>query len=140
MSLKFKHQAINLRGRNSNFVLRILIFALLFNGIAPVFAAEYRLADKVLLCTSQGYRWVSIAEEKTDPAPSNAHCVLCLISDDDPSSDLISTYDLAPPLPELALARTSLGMAPAYGDAPAFHTSNRAPPQPQNKISNTLTL
>jgi len=59
-----------------------LIFVLALNMVVPLTTTA---DDKILLCTSQGLKWVSM-DEFDDSKPQqhdNKHCVLCLNSDND---------------------------------------------------------
>jgi len=64
----------------------IIIVVLILNTILPAFASadSSQLGNKVLLCTSKGYQWVSIDSShiNQDSGKQHQQCVFCLNTDD----------------------------------------------------------
>ena len=80
-------------------ILYLLILAFSFNAVAPAFAYS-SIGDtpnnRVLLCTSQGYQWVTLderIEQNTSSETSTSHCVLCIGGDNVADSALLTSLD-----------------------------------------------
>jgi len=70
----------------------MIFAAFLINAASAVYASPLseRGLNQVLLCTSQGYQWVSIDDDTTEHRTST-HCPLCLApSDSDNENGLLS--------------------------------------------------
>lgn len=61
----------------------ILVFTLMFNASFPGVAKSllFSSSEKVLLCVSGGYKWVSLLTLETTEK-SKSHCLMCLNNDD----------------------------------------------------------
>lgn len=83
-------------------VLYLLTLALLFNAVAPALAyaggsGNSASTNKVLLCTSKGYQWVSLSaqlEQNTLSEATSNHCVQCIGGDNVADSALIHKVDV----------------------------------------------
>lgn len=69
--------------RPHSWMCRLLALIFWANSFAPI--AQASASDKVLLCTSQGYEWVSVDTPiELENNSNSVHCVFCLpISGDD---------------------------------------------------------
>ena len=67
----------------------VVIFALLINAITSTgaLAALNSGTQSVLLCTSQGYKWVTVDSETPKTSNANQHCKACLFPQSDTNSD-----------------------------------------------------
>lgn len=67
----------------------VVIFALLINAISSTgaLAALNSGTQSVLLCTSQGYKWVTVDSETPKTSNANQHCKACLFPQNDTNSD-----------------------------------------------------
>ncbi len=67
-------------------IVLLLIINLIGGLLVPSLAAAFGSESRVLLCTSQGYQWVSIETEQelnlTGSDSLSKHCFLCLNSHD----------------------------------------------------------
>lgn len=64
----------------------VLIFSLISGFFAPTLVSALASETRVLICTSQGYQWVTVYEEQSLESigsDKSAHCVYCLTSIDD---------------------------------------------------------
>lgn len=87
----------------------LLIISLIGSLLAPSLASAIGSESRVLLCTSQGYQWVSIEEEQelklTDNVSSMEHCLYCLGTDDD-HEQIVFTYSYLDLVPTDYVARS----------------------------------
>ena len=71
-----------------------LILTLVGSLTAPALAATGDSETRVLLCTSQGYQWVTIKTEKAADqsidSTKSEHCVYCITSSDDNDLALVA--------------------------------------------------
>lgn len=88
-----------------------LIISLIGGLLMPVLVSAFESETRVLLCTSQGYQWVTIYDEQASILNASEatpeHCVYCLTSSDEPELALFSYsyFDL-----EQLPYRSSLGL------------------------------
>ena len=66
-------------------VAYLLIINLVSSILAPTLASAMESENRFLLCTSQGYQWVTIETEQEFRLSNDAseHCIYCLSSKDD---------------------------------------------------------
>ncbi len=111
-------------------ILQLCMLSLLLNGIMPIFASGSSSFDQVLICTSQGYRWVDLATVSDSPTSGDVRCAYCIAATDDHSLDAtsaetVAVYDLRYRALLVAASIDALS-----GSSPAFYTLTRAPPIP----------
>lgn len=84
------------QGTNQTITAYIVAIALLFNALFATSAMAMGAAgsESVLLCTSQGYKWVEL-DENTASGEGQKHCELCLFPPLDDSSDALHHTTLA---------------------------------------------
>ena len=116
------------------FVLRLLLVTLLFNGFAPAFASQFAASTGVLLCTSQGYKWVVLDKPSTEPQQHEVRCLLCLGVGDDDSAAIVRHDSLSFP-PFLRAEQPLPPVQSEFRHNPAFFPLSRAPPTPSNENS-----
>ncbi len=70
----------------------LVMFALLFNAMTSSAMASSLGENGMLLCTSQGYKWVNVEQDGKTVEQAQEHCQACLFPhNDDSPSDLINS-------------------------------------------------
>jgi len=135
------------RRRHKRSIVYIMLLAFVFNLLLPFFASynlnsaqaasvddlSALIGDKVLICTSTGYKWVTLSEwQDEEPVPeSGKHykCPLCFLHVDKPET-ILSDYSIL-------LSVSSNYQVSIYSGVPVeypktirllFGPSTRAPP------------
>ena len=72
------------------YIVNTLIICLIGSLLIPVAMSASATSNKVLLCTSQGYQWVSI-DKQGSPKEQVKHCAVCFLSDQ--SDDILFSYN-----------------------------------------------
>ena len=82
-------------------VTYMVMFALIFNAITSsvAYAGSMSGPGGVLLCTSQGYKWVKVDDQSRSSEQTQQHCKLCLFpSSEDNTNDFIADAKTASPI------------------------------------------
>lgn len=108
----------------------ILIINLIGSLFAPSVVAAIGTESRVLLCTSQGYQWVTVKNEQEFTLKGNfqgsEHCIYCLTSNDDQEAVSFIPTVLYLSLSEVA---TSIRQSVESGTTRyPSHAQPRAPP------------
>ena len=70
-------------------IVALLMFALIFNAMSSTAMAGVAGENGVLLCTSQGYKWLNVDKSSDKSNKIQKHCQLCLAPQGDTSDDNI---------------------------------------------------
>jgi len=70
-------------------IIALLMFALIFNAMSSTAMAGIAGENGVLLCTSQGYKWVDVEQSFDKSNKIQKHCQLCLVPQGDSSDDSV---------------------------------------------------
>lgn len=108
-----------------------LIISLISSVLLPSLASAGESESRVLLCTSQGYQWVTVQAAQDfvleTEASDSDHCFYCLSSNGDPEHVFFRAYSFyLPLLEEVIKTERSLSLASDY-QYPFSRT--RAPPR-----------
>lgn len=134
MRSRSKTNQYSRRGGLNLYVLRLLVQAFLYNSLAPALAGQLEDDNRVLLCTSQGYKWVSLDVQSTETSRSDVRCALCLVPDD--NADLvIDEYIPSFTSATVSAKATSISSYIVFGHSPQFFSLSRAPPA---SLDNTI--
>ncbi|GHA20903.1 hypothetical protein GCM10008090_33540 [Arenicella chitinivorans] len=112
--------------RNSRWIAQWLVLLMLVNTLAA--ATQSSTPTQVLLCTSQGYQWVSIEEQGSSESKQSVyHCAFCLFNTDVDLPIVNSVSDWSGPI----LAHQFLRQPNAHhllSTDRVYRHPNRAPP------------
>jgi len=106
-------------------VSRILLAAILINAIGSVSAGVTN--KSVLLCTSQGYKWVNV-EDDNNTTHQIAGCELCITSSNDDLENCIDTDSMLSVLSVISQTHKAVGFDSETTISKYFIAQGRAPP------------
>ncbi len=112
--------------RTSRWIAQSLVLLMLVNTLAA--ATQSSTPTQVLLCTSQGYQWVSIEEQGSSESKQSVyHCAFCLLNTDVDLPVIIRQSDWSGPVLTHQFAHISNAHFLLSTDRVYLHPS-RAPP------------
>ena len=86
------------RRTKQTFIFYTIVITVVSNLLLPSLAVALESGTRVLLCTAQGYKWVTISEQEPVELSSQGgpfeHCVYCLNPHDDSDSTLFQASSL----------------------------------------------
>lgn len=108
----------------------LVIFALIFNAVTSTVAfGANNSSDQVLLCTSSGYKWVSVDNLPESKPNAQQHCKLCLFPANDENHDVFAFLSKTPFIASQSTGQFSLSLYPSIKARFAhFIAQGRAPP------------